>query len=134
MIPPDLYRAYLTTSYQVSGFHLIIQIGDHHPELDNLLKEHNSETWAFITAFNPNSQILSDEENLRRHQLLLEDLTGVLCFEGQGISTDPAWKPELSLLILGISHDEAIRTGRKYVQNAIVMGKRGDVAELVILV
>ncbi len=133
MIPPELYNAYINTSYEVFNSALSIHIGDYHPDLDHLLDEHQSETWAFITAFNPRSEVLLEEENLKRHDLLLKDLNAFNLFEGQGVGEDPAWEPELSPLVLGISQEEAIKIGKKYEQNAIVTGRKGGVAELIII-
>ncbi len=130
MIPSDLYDAYRNTSYQVFNSDLSIHIGDFHNNLDQLLEDHQCETWAFITASNPRSKTLLEDENLKRHQLLLDDLTAFILFEGQGVGEDPAWKPELSVLVLGIPQELAIEIGKKYDQNAIVTGIKGGVAEL----
>ncbi len=66
--------------------------------------------------------------------MLKNKLTGYICFEGEGRGSDDKWKPELSLLILGISKENAIKLGKEFEQNAIVYGAKGELPELLILV
>lgn len=133
MIPSNLLHAYLTSVYHVTDLTLTIRISQLHPDLDKLLERHACITWTFITAYNPASQILPEEQNITRHQMLVEDLAEYKCFEGYGVGTDPQWKPERSLLVLGIDQDAAIAIGKKYGQNAIVVGSAGEVATLILL-
>lgn len=46
---------------------------------------------------------------------------------------NPAWKPELSLLAIGIARDKAIEIGNSFEQNAIVVGRIYLPAELLLL-
>ena len=133
MLPPSLVDAYNSTEYRVFEPALTILIGRHHPELDQLLELHSCITWAYITASNPFSQILSDEENSHRFSQLLTELSGYPIYQGEGVGTDPNWKPEKSLLILGLSIEEARRIGLIFEQNAIVVGQKNKVAELLIV-
>ncbi len=133
MISKDLLHAYLTTEYHVSDPTLTIRINHLHPDLDKFLKRYDCTVWAYITSYNPASHVISDEENITRHQMLVEDLARYTCFEGHGVGEDPEWKPERSLLILGIDQDAAKTIGIKYGQNAIVVGKAGEAATLVLL-
>ena len=90
-------------------------------------------TWAFITAWNPGSQLLPSHENAVRHQQFEQDLRllGYEMFAGAGEPSDSVWAPEQSLLILGVSEPEAIRLGRKYGQAAIVVGQINEPAKLI---
>ena len=133
MIPSNLLHAYLTTEYHVTDLTLIIRINQLHPDLDKFLERHACIAWAFITAYNPASNILPEEQNITRHQMLVEDLAEYTCFEGYGVGTDPQWKPERSLLVLGIDQDAVKAIGKKYGQNAIVVGNAGGAATLVLL-
>lgn len=133
MIPSNLLQAYLTTEYHVTDLKLTIRISQLHPDLDKFLKRYACTEWAFITAYNPASHILPEEENIARHQMLVEDLAEYTCFEGYGVGTDPQWEPERSLLVLGINQDVAKAIGKKYGQNAIVVGHAGGAATLVLL-
>jgi hypothetical protein len=62
----------------------------------------------------------------------LEDLKQFVVFNGEGVGDDPSWPPEKSYLVAGIHREVAIYLGKKYEQNAIVVGQ-GAKAELVIL-
>lgn len=133
MLPPSLLQAYNSTEYRVFEPPLTIIIDRHQPELDNLLEHHSCETWAYITASNPNSQTLSDDENSFRFSQLLTEVSEYPIYKGEGVGIDPSWKPEQSLLILGICLEDARRLGQKFKQYAIVVGERNKVAELLIL-
>lgn len=133
MISSDLLQAYLDTVYCVTDPPLPIRIGQLHPDLDKLMESYGCSTYAFITAHNPASQVLSDIENMARHQMLVADLAKYTCLEGFGVGTDPKWKPERSLLVLGIDQDAAKAIGKKYGQNAIVVGNAGGAATLILL-
>ncbi len=133
MTSSDLFRAYLTTEYHVSDPTLTIRINHLHPDLDKFLERVGCTVWAYITSYNPASHVISDEENITRHQMLVEDLSRYTCFEGHGVGEDPEWKPERSLLVLDIDQDAAKAIGKKYGQNAIVVGNAGEAATLVLL-
>ena len=126
----NLKEAYEGTKYTVFDLPIVIEIDKKCSALDELLKEHKVNEWAYITAWNPYSKTLPDEVNSQRHQQLIELVKDFPIWEGEGIGTDPAWKPERSLLILGISKNQAIKIGRKLEQNAIVCGLIGELVEL----
>jgi hypothetical protein len=129
----DLIEAYKNTKYKVFEPDIIIEIGKFNQFLDNLLLKHNSNEWAFITAYNPYSRVLTNDENRMRHDELKELTKAYITFEGHGVGEDPAWEPELSLFIIGISKDVASLIGKKFEQNAIVYGKTNSEPELIIL-
>ncbi len=79
MIPSDLLQAYLDTVYCVTDPPLSIRIGQLHPDLDKLLASNGCTAYAFITAYNPASQVLSDIENMARHEMLVADLAKYTC-------------------------------------------------------
>jgi hypothetical protein len=93
--------------------------------VDELLRSLSAVEWAFIAAHNPVSKVLDAAENEKRHEELQADIQtlGLTYYQGKGIGPDPARKPETSLLILGLSHDDAVAIGRRYEQNAIVLGQ-----------
>ena len=136
-IDPELLDAYLRTSFEASTpvGRVTIRIGKRSAEVDALLHKNDVSEWAFITAYNPASKELTSEENQKRHTELEADIreSGLFCFQGEGIGDNPEWPPETSLLILGLARDAAIEVGAKYGQNAIVYGRLGQAAELVVL-
>jgi hypothetical protein len=129
----NLKSAYKGTEFRVFDFPIIIKIDKKCTALDELLRKHQVNEWAYITAWNPFSKSLPDDENNRRQLALKELLKNYTCYEGEGVGTDPAWKPESSLLVLGISKNAAIEIGTKFEQNAIVYGRIDEAAELIAL-
>jgi hypothetical protein len=132
MIDPAQILAYNETEYRVFDPPLVLKIGERNESLDKLLFEHGQEEWAFITASNPHSNPLPDGVNGARFALLKEAVKSYLYFEGEGVGPDP-WKPEHSLLILGIREMEAVEIGKSFDQNAIVTGRIYSPAELIII-
>ncbi|MCZ8344402.1 MAG: DUF3293 domain-containing protein [Leptospira sp.] len=131
----DFTQAYLATLYKVDGFTLPIQIGKKNPELDLLLAKYNQSSWCYITAWNPYSKQLDLETNRKRNEdMRLEIKTNreSIVLNGVGESPDGIWYEE-SYLVIGIDKVTAQSLGRKYEQNAIVVGVRGGLPELVVL-
>jgi hypothetical protein len=132
----DLINAYNATEYKVYYPAIVIKIGIGNQVLNDLLISFNVSTWAYITAFNPFSKILTNTENLKRHEELKVKVRDYKFYEGEGegVGEDKAWEPETSLLVLGISLIDAIEIGKFYEQNAIVVGEISGVPELKMLV
>lgn len=132
---PMLRQAYEATTYVASTprGHLRVHVGDTHAELDELLGDHDTDTWAYITAWNPGSELLSPLENHERQKQLEAELrqAGFTFFRGSGVPDGDDWDAEESALVVGISRAEAVRLGGSYEQNAIVFGCSGAAAELV---
>ncbi|TGN00676.1 DUF3293 domain-containing protein [Leptospira yasudae] len=101
------------------------------PKLDELLNRRGQIEWAFITAWNPKSLVLSLEENQRRNRELENRISSYSYFRGKGIGTDPSWVPEESFLILGMDMRSACDLGKEFGQNAIIFGKKGDRSQLI---
>jgi hypothetical protein len=129
-----LEAAYRATSYVVFGpeGRFAIRIGEKSPPLDDLLVGHDTRSWAFITSCNPGSTPLAPAENGRRQAELERAVSeaGYPSCEGEGVGDDGTWPPEPSLLILGISSDDAAALGRHFGQRAIVVGEVGAAARL----
>lgn len=131
-INQELIDAYSKTNFIVFKPALTISIGKINPELNELLIQEGCKEWAFITSVNPYSEFLTDEANQELYLKLKESVKDYKFYEGHGIGEDPKWQPEISLLVLGISREEAIRIGNYYKQNAIVVGELNRPAELVL--
>lgn len=130
-----LQWAYERTEYRVFAPDgtLVIRVGQRVPRLDVLLGEIGVEQWAFLTAYNPRSQMLEPSHNQQRQRRLLTELegTGLGVVPGEGAGLEPGWEPEPSVLVLGLDQDSAVEIARRYEQHAIVVGKRGERASLV---
>ena len=130
----ELITAYTNTQYRVYNPPMVMKIGFENQELNDLVHSLNKTTWAYITASNPFSKSLSKEENLKRHKELKVKIASYKFFEGEGVGEDKTWEPEISCLVVGISHEEAFAIGYFFEQNAIVMGDINGVPELKMLV
>jgi hypothetical protein len=129
----DLIEAYKNTKYIVFNLNLTIVIDKSNLDINKLLVKHNTKEWAFITAYNPYSRVLTNEENRIRHNELIEMTENYVTFEGHGVGQDPIWEPELSLFIIGISKEDASLIGKRFEQNAIAYGVINKPPELLIL-
>lgn len=129
-----LVRAYAEAVYWVFGpqGYIPLRAGERSAALEELLAHSGAGEWAFVTACNPGSELLSPAENDRRVEALEAVLYGrYSTFRGAGVGTGGDWPPEPSLLILGISEEEALQLARRFGQNAIVSGTLGEPARLV---
>lgn len=102
-----------------------IRLGADNAELREFLAGRGIATWSFLTAYNPQSKPLSDEENAARQAELVRSLDsqGFKYLNGYGTGDD--WDPEASLFILDISREAALRLGRQFGQHAILWGESG---------
>jgi hypothetical protein len=103
------------------------------PDLDTLLDQRRADQWAYITAYNPGSRLLSKEDNIRRQQALVQAVQarGLTFFEGESVLDPAVWPPEPSLLILAIPPGDARALGRQFGQLAVLVGRRDQPARLV---
>lgn len=118
---------------EAPGSPIAVRIGEPNTAVDLLIDRFGADEWAFITAYNPYSEVLSAEENQSRHRRLLETIRdrNLVSFESHGVDDDGTWPSERGLFVAGLSRDEAVELGRELDQNAIVVGARGGAPELV---
>ncbi|TGL54218.1 DUF3293 domain-containing protein [Leptospira wolffii] len=124
----SLRQAYLRTEYITYKPSFSIRVGRTHPDLDEFLSGKGVYSWAFLTAWNPGSILLTLEENKIRNSDLIRELGSFESIEGEGKAED--WKEE-SFLVLGIDLRNALELSKKFGQNAIVFGTYAKPAELV---
>jgi hypothetical protein len=129
----DLIVAFKNARYLVMDPKFTLKIGEINSDLDRLLLVNTAKTWAFITPFNPGSEIIADIENEARLEELKKAVVGYKTFAGAGGGQADEWPAEKSLLILDISLDQAKKIGQKFGQDAIVFGFINQPAELVVL-
>lgn len=130
MLKSMLEKAYLATTYSVFIEHRTynIKIGQPLPTvIQSKVKQEKSA--AIITAWNPQSQALSQDENTARSHKLKSQLEKFIVFNALGIcaeqtqntrATTQVWPAEESFFILGISKQEAELLAFKYQQYAYV--------------
>jgi len=133
----ELFEAFCQTTYYANTprGRLAIRIGQCVADLDLLLADYGCRAWAYLTAYNPRSKRLSDEENQRRQARLESELRagGWTYCSGEGVGIGGDWPPEMSMLVLGIDEATAKQLAEAFEQNAIVVGRLGKPAELVLL-
>jgi hypothetical protein len=77
---------------------------------------------AFLTAFNPYSERSDEVKNQSYQDQLIADVRERWKFlPGEAVDPQGRWPAEPSVLVLGISREEAILLGKKYRQNAILV-------------
>ena len=131
----ELFEAYKNTTYLVYSpiGEIDIRIGVMNPLLQQLLLNNSSESWVFITAYNPYSVMQDAGVNTILNTQLEDYLSGkrYLFFKGIGVGDDNSWEPEASFMVLNIRKEDAVKLGRQFKQNAIVTGVIGTSAELI---
>lgn len=132
MISKNLLNAYKSTTYLVPKLQLKIRVEEPNSQLEKVLEDYNSSSWAFITAWNPESNQLEKETNLALNKQLEKDLNGYQIFAGYGIPDSKVWEPEESFFILGITRDKAIQLAEKYDQNAFLFGQLKETPSLIL--
>ncbi|SFP72604.1 Protein of unknown function [Nitrosomonas cryotolerans] len=136
-ISPDLIANYYTTHYQVGtdSDRIILRIDQHSEPLSQLFIATNTACAAFISAYNPFSQLRSTEDNLiahtQLHQLLFQHPKQII--EGMGIDPSGTWPAEKSWLVLGLDLDTAQTIAQQFNQNAIVWSNINAIPKLILL-
>ena len=136
-ISPELITAYLTTEYRVAAnppFALLM--GKRSEPLAILMAERGVKSAAYITAYNPPSQRVTEEENWSAHNSLRRNLEkrGFVLIEAEGADPSGGWQTEPGFLVLGLTLEHAKEIGKLFRQNAIVCADKDAVPELMMLV
>ncbi len=130
-----LKSLYLKAAYEVQYPHsassFCIEVGTNHPQLDEYLAP--TESWMFMTAYEPMGQKYSTRRNRLAQQRLLREAdkkekklwTGL----GYDLRSDADWE-EPSALIFPVTKTEAFDWAHRYRQLAILFGSRGQKAQL----
>jgi hypothetical protein len=135
MPDPDLDAAYRATDYRVEHAPhgpFVIRVGEFSFDLEQLLFDEVEFDWAYLTACNPGSVPLPDEENFHR-TMELRDVFRARWprhYYGVSVGRDGTWR-EPSFLVLGMTEDQAVEVARRFGQNAVVVGRMAETARLV---
>lgn len=137
VLPCELQAAYLATDYvaELPGKTLALRVGDRSAGLSDLYASESNCTASFVTAWNPLGEALTSDANAARHQALLADVADLKLryFDGEGRGADGNWPPEKSVLMLGLTFEQAIHLGRHHQQNAIVWAAPDATPKLTLL-
>ncbi|APE04423.1 hypothetical protein BM528_00410 [Alteromonas sp. RW2A1] len=119
----SLIQAYLNAKYVVcTEPQITMRVNEFNADLLQFLAKNDGATAAFITAYNPFSNSLTQEENERRHANFLSIILEKNMQHFVGFGTDEAkdWPQEQSLLLLNIGKPYSTELAKKFGQNAIV--------------
>ena len=128
-----LWDAYRRAEYVVDTEPpLVIRIGSRSARRDRLVEAFGQREWAFITAWNPRSKVLTTRANHARHARLLDrlDEEGLTWLSGRGHDPAGKWDAEDSVFVIGCSPERAQAIGADFGQNAVVVGSTGTAAKL----
>ena len=132
---PELFEAYKNTTYRIylPLGEIDIRIGVINPLLQELLLSNHVESWAFITAYNPYSILQDADVNTLLNTQLENYLSEkwYVFFKGMGVGDDDSWEPEASFMVMDIRKEDAVKLGKQFKQNAIVVGVIGNAPELI---
>lgn len=133
-----LTQAYLNTTYRVyinNINYIDLKIAKYNENLADWLQSQSLNQFCVITAFNPYSQQLSKQENLARNARLQSELNQLTCqiYQADGIPIDNTWSTEHSFFITELDKDICMQLAFKYEQNAIVIGDKDAIPELIFL-
>ena len=135
-IGQETIQAYLETDYCVHSDRIILlRIGESISQLLDAHKRQRTDCSAFITAWNPEGQVLTGAENAERHQALIREVAHRSLEYVEGIGQHPSndWPGEGSVLVFGLTLEAAKTLGTKYQQNAIVWNGADAVPQLILL-
>jgi putative PIN family toxin of toxin-antitoxin system len=130
-LTPQLVQAYENALYAVAGGP-VLRVGERNSALEQLLDKHGAASAAFVTAANPRGEAQSHAANEAAMRRLCASLAWP-ALAGEGRDPQGSWSPEPSVLVLGISREDAAALGRRFEQNAIVFVEKADAPELVLL-
>jgi len=130
----ELMAAYAATRFEaeVPDGLITLRIGQRSDALRRLYQVAGTQSAAYITACNPASIPQTEAQNRSAHAELLRSLNAAGYRHYQGFGRDPTgqWPAERSVLVLGISEEEACAFGRQYGQAAIVIALADAVPHL----
>ena len=136
LIDRETIQAYLETHYCAQTEPVIVlRVDEPCPDLAVAHTHRNSSCSAFLTAWNPLSQVLSGSENAARHTELIHELKRRSLEHVDVVSHHPSngWPDEVGVLVFGLALEAAKALGTRFEQNAIVWNGLDAVPKLVLL-
>jgi hypothetical protein len=135
-IDPLTIAAYRESDYRIEGARpFTLQVGIRSPQMFIEFEIREVSSGAFITAWNPYSIPLGEEDNEQRDrklQLLLK-AKGYQTTPGIGEHPSNKWPGEKSQMVWSISRTEACELALEFQQNAFVWVNHSTVPELILM-
>jgi 8-oxo-dGTP pyrophosphatase MutT (NUDIX family) len=141
-LPPAALRAlWRRIPYGVvlpDGRSVDVRVGERAPDVDAALAalSPGCRAWAVVTAFNPDAQSASDDDNARAHAALSAELAAraLPCLRSTGGRGDDAtWAPEPGFVIGGLDLVDAHALARRFGQAAFLYARVGAPVALVVV-
>ncbi|HEY8085509.1 MAG TPA: DUF3293 domain-containing protein [Methylophilaceae bacterium] len=130
----ELDMAYRATGYlmHLRGEAIRLRVDQPSPEFSKFLEHTQCDQWAFISAVNPGSELLTEAANAGRHRKLLATVSAqkLVYFPGDAVPNTGKWPIEPGLLLLHISLEQAMALAHEFGQAAILAGHRNGVPKL----
>lgn len=129
------FTASMTTRYTIDlpdGSHLTLTIGAPSHEVDQLLSQNHASSYAYLTAYNPQSTTLSADENMKRHQQLCKEIAqrGFTYLTGKAIPDAGEWEPETCVFAFDMPRSVVLELCQAYAQDGAVVGELGSAPKL----
>jgi hypothetical protein len=130
LTPTELDAAYRATSYllHLRGETIRLRVDHPSPEFISFLEHVECEQWAFISAVNPGSELLTEAANAGRHRRFLATVSAqkLIYFAGDAVPDTANWPIEPGLLLLHIDLEKALALAREFGQSAFLAGQGND--------
>jgi hypothetical protein len=140
-LAPELLRAYEKAVYAVFASPGVeFRVGEPSDILDAMMAMNRVRTAAFVSSATARGEPSTDNQRKLEEFLLRSRVADVAAqhkyrvYQGEGRDPRGKWKPEPSVLIMGMSREEAAALGRQLEQNAVVFIEKGRAPELLVLV
>lgn len=132
MIDSGLDTAYRATTYQltVNGQQVPVRVGEPASELAPLLDALGVQQWAFITAWNPLSELLPVAENARLNAHLFQSIGDHHHASAIALPDDTSWPREPGFVLFDMPLMQLLALAEQFKQHAIVVGQQGNEPEL----
>ncbi len=135
-LPPELIQAYRETHYRVEGVEpFTLKVDQVSSEVLKALAKRGLKSCAFVTAWNPYSIALKEEENtiLERKLNLYLNAQGLNHTPGEGVHPSNGWPGERSSLVWGVSETNAREIAEEFQQNAFIWVGEDGIPELILM-
>lgn len=132
-LPESIRRTWTDTDYRVrlpEGGHASIRCGKPLPPALRALLNGDTQTWGYVTAWNPASVALARAVNRERQRRLRDALRALGLTFRAGIGVGSGDWQEPSLFVPGIDFTTLDRVARQFGQVGVVRGTAGGIAEL----
>lgn len=136
LISLETIKAYRETNFNVFTIEpFSLKVDEVSSELLNLYSLNSHSSCVFITACNPFSEVLKNEENILLQSKLQKYLTdeNLSYLAGEGKHPSGNWDGESSFLVFGLGIEESKKLGNELKQNAIIWCDSDAIPKLVLL-